>query len=482
MAGRTVRMKFPSSEPQDMLTQHLLDHPHALGFVGVGIGKTSATLAALSRLLKSGESKGALVIAPMRVANLTWPMEVQRWDDFNWMRVANLRTEAGKRAFLQGKAHIYVVNFESIPILIKLLKGRKDVGMDAPYDVIVVDEIGKIRNPSSKRVNAYRREMPHEKHARIWGLTGTPAPNTLMDLFAQVRFVDGGKRLGRAFDLFKQTYFRPTGYQGYQWKELPGSQEKIENRIADITLTLRSKDWLNLPETVVEDVEVHLPSDLANRYREFERELVLEIRKDKDITAANAAALVSKLLQFTSGSVYDEEGKYHELHDLKLKALERIAKEADSPLLVAVAFKHELARIRERFPQAKFFQDAKGLKAQKDMLEEWNAGRIPMLVAHPKSMSHGLNLQAGGNNLVWMSLTYSRDDYEQTIGRLERRGQDAVVKVWRIMCPDTVDYAVATVVEEKRATEDRLLTALQLLESCRDSGRKIEFVEEESWI
>jgi SNF2 family DNA or RNA helicase len=374
------------------------------------------------------------------------------------------------------------VNFESIPILIKLLKGRKDVGMEAPYDVIVVDEIGKIRNPSSKRVNAYRREMPHEKHARIWGLTGTPAPNTLMDLFAQVRFVDGGKRLGRAFDLFKQTYFRPTGYQGYQWKELPGSQEKIENRIADITLTLRSKDWLNLPETVVEDVEVHLPSDLANRYREFERELVLEIRKDKDITAANAAALVSKLLQFTSGSVYDEEGKYHELHDLKLKALERIAKEADSPLLVAVAFKHELARIRERFPQAKFFQDAKGLKAQKDILEEWNAGKIPMLVAHPKSMSHGLNLQAGGNNLVWMSLTYSRDDYEQTIGRLERRGQDAVVKVWRIMCPDTVDYAVATVVEEKRATEDRLLTALQLLESCRDSGRKIEFVEEESWI
>ena len=340
----------------------------------------------------------------------------------------------------------------------------------------------KIKNPSSKRINAYRREMPHEKHTRIWALTGTPAPNTLMDLFAQVRFVDGGKRLGRAFDLFKQTYFRPTGYQGYQWKELPGSQEKIENRIADITLTLRSKDWLNLPETVVEDVEVHLPADLASRYREFERELVLEIRKDKDITAANAAALVSKLLQFTSGSVYDEEGKYHELHDLKLKALERIAKEADSPLLVAVAFKHELARIRERFPQAKFFQDAKGLKAQKDMLEEWNAGRIPMLVAHPKSMSHGLNLQAGGNNLVWMSLTYSRDDYEQTIGRLERRGQDAVVKVWRIMCPDTVDYAVATVVEEKRATEDRLLTALQLLESCRDSGRKIEFVEEESWI
>jgi len=475
-------MKFPSSEPQDLLTDHLLAHLHALGFVGVGIGKTSATLNALSHLLKSGKSKGALVMAPMRVANLTWPMEVQRWDDFNWMRVANLRTEGGKRAFLQGKAHIYVVNFESIPVLLKLVKGRKDVRLGLPFDTIIVDESTKMKNPSSKRINAFRREVKHEDVKRIWALTGTPAPNSLMDLFAQVRFVDGGQRLGRAFDLFKQTYFRPTGYQGYQWKELPGSQEKIEQRIADITLTLRSKDWLNLPETVVEDVETPLSADLAKKYRDFERDLVLEIRKDKEITAASAAALVSKLLQFTSGSVYDEDGKHNELHDLKLKALERIAKEADSPLLVAVAFKHEIARIRERFPKAKFFQDAKNLTSQKEMLEEWNAGKIPMLVAHPKSMSHGLNLQAGGNNLVWMSLTYSRDDYEQTIGRLERRGQDAVVKVWRIMCPDTVDYAVATVVEEKRATEDRLLAALQLLESCRDNGSKIEFVEEESWI
>lgn len=298
-------MKFPGSTPQDMLTEHLLNHPHALGFVGVGIGKTAATLRALSKLIGSGESCGALIVAPMRVANLTWPMEVQRWDDFKWLRVANLRTDAGKRAFLQGKAHIYVINFESIPVLLKLIKGRKDVGLKLPYDTLVVDESTKMKNPSSKRINAYRREAKHEEHTRIWALTGTPAPNTLMDLFAQVRFVDGGQRLGRAFDLFKQTYFRPTGYQGYQWKELPGSQEKIEQRIADITLTLRSKDWLNLPDTVVEDVEITLPPDLAQRYREFERELVLEIHKGKDITAANAAALVSKLLQFTAGSVYD---------------------------------------------------------------------------------------------------------------------------------------------------------------------------------
>lgn len=472
-------MNFPSSEPQDLLTDHLLAHPHALGFVGVGIGKTAATLSAFAKLRKAGESCGALVLAPVRVANLTWPLEVQRWADFNWMRVANLRQESGKRAFLQGTADIYVCNYEAIPMLLRLVEARKKTHGNLPYDTLIVDEIGKCRNPSSKRVNAYRREVPHASHKRIWGLTGTPAPNTLLDLFAQVRLVDNGTRLGRAFDLFKQTYFKQSGYQGYQWKELPGSKEAIEQRIHDITLTLRSKDWLNLPETIVEDVEIALPPKLMSDYKAFEKELVLQIKRDKEITAANAAALVAKLLQFTSGSIYDENREVHDIHSLKMDALESIAKKADSPLLVACAFKHEMSRIRTRFPQARFFADAKNIKDQTDTLAAWNSGKIPMLVAHPKSMSHGLNMQDGGNNLVWMSLTYSRDDYEQTIGRLERRGQDTVVKVWRLMCENTVDYAVATVIEDKRATEDRLLTALQLLESCREVPLKTKRNETE---
>lgn len=462
-------MIFPSSEPQDLLTQHLLDHPHALGFVGVGIGKTAATLSALNKLFQRKQTIGALVLAPMRVANLTWPMEVTRWDDFKWMKIANLRNAAGKRAFLQGKAHIYVCNYESIPKLVELVKTRRSMGLGLPFDLTIVDESSKLRNPAGKRINLYRREIPHEQHKHIWALTGTPAPNSLLDLFAQARFVDNGKRLGRAFEHFKQTYFKPTGYNGYKWKELPGSNEAIENRLADITLTLRSKDWLNLPETVVEDVEVHLPKNLAHDYKEFEKELVLQL-KSAEITAPNAAALVSKLLQFTSGAIYDSDSKWHSIHDLKFQALEKITKIADSPLLVACAFKHEMARIRESFPQAKFFADAKNVTQQTEMLKAWNSGKIPMLVAHPRSMSHGLNMQDGGNNLVWTSLTYSRDDYEQTIGRLERRGQDTVVKVWRLMIPDTVDYAVATVIEEKKVTEDRLLTALQLLESYREGA------------
>lgn len=463
-------MIFPSSEPQDLLTNHLLEHPHALGFVGVGIGKTAASLAAVNRLFKTRQTKGVLVLAPMRVANLTWPMEIERWDDFKWMKIANLRTPAGKRAFLQGKAHIYVCNYESIPKLVEMVKTRKSLGSNLPYDTLVMDESTKIKNPTSCRANLYRREVPHDTHKRIWALTGTPAPNSLLDLFAQARFVDNGKRLGRAFDHFKQTYFKQSGYGGYKWIELPGSQQTIEQRLSDITLTLRSKDWLNLPETVVEDVEIHLPKDLLHDYREFEKDLVLQI-KSAEITAANAAALVAKLLQFTSGSIYDAEGKWHDVHDLKIKALEKVIKDTGAPVLVAVAFKHEQERLRKAFPKARFFADAKNAASQKQLLDDWNAKKIPILIAHPKSVGHGLNLQHGGNTLVWMTLTYSREDYEQMIARLDRRGQDTVVTVYRLMCPDTVDYAVATAIEDKKATEDRLLSALQLLESFRQDGK-----------
>ncbi len=476
-------MIFPSSKPQDLLTDHLLAHPHALGFVGVGIGKTAASLKAVDTLFKRKQTKGILVLAPMRVANLTWPMEVARWDDFNWMKVANLRSPAGKRAFLQGKAHIYVCNYESIPRLVEYVKTRKSMGLGLPYDTVIWDELTKCKNVASKRVNLYRREVPHDIHVRMWGLTGTPAPNSLLDLFAQVRLIDKGKRLGYSIDLFKQTYFKQAGFGGYKWVALEGSSEKIEDRIADITLTLRSKDWLNLPETVVEDVEVHLPKNLIHDYKEFEKELVLQI-KSAEITAANAAALVAKLLQFTSGSIYDAEGKWHDVHDLKIQALGKIIKQTEGPVLVACAFRHEQERLRKAFPQARFFADAKNQTTQKQLLEDWNSKKIPVLVAHPKSVGHGLNLQHGGNTLVWFTLTYSREDYEQMIARLDRRGQDTVVTVHRLMCPDTVDHAVATVIEEKKAVEDRLLTALQLLESFRGNGenkKKLTITHEEDF-
>jgi len=476
---------FPSSEPQDLLTTHLLSPGVGkLGFVGVGIGKTGATLNAINQLFKEGKTQGVLVLAPMRVANLTWPNEVNQWKDFSWMKVANLRTQAGKRAFLLGKAQIYVCNFEGIPNLLKLVKERRGNGL--PYDTLVIDESTKCKNPSAKRPQSYRNFIPFERHKRIWALTGTPAPNSLLDLFAQVRFVDNGKRLGRSYDLFKQAYFKQTGYQGYKWEALPDSKDQIEQRISDITLTLRSKDWLDIPDTVVEDVEIKMPADLMKEYRDFEKDLVLKVKTGAEITAANAAVLVSKLLQFTSGAAYDNESnkQWHHIHDLKIKELAKVCKKTPGPVLVACGFLHEQQRLRAAFPQARFFADAKTPGAQSEMLDSWNAGKIPMMVAHPRSIGHGLNLQHGGNTLVWFTLTYSREDYEQMIARLARRGQDAVVNVYRLMCPDTVDYAVATVIEEKRVTEDRLLTALQLLESYRDGGKptKLTIIEEEEWI
>jgi len=472
-------MKFPSSEPQRLLTQHLLDHPHALGFVGVGIGKTAATLSAINELFASGKTKGVLIFAPMRVVNLTWPMEIEQWDDFSWLKVANLRNQAGKRAFLQGSAHIYLCNFEGIPSLLSLIEQRKTL----PYDTLVIDESTKIKNPSAKRPNAYRRVVPHEKHKRIWALTGTPAPNSLMDLFAQTRFVDGGVRLGRSFNMFQQTYFSPSGYNSYVWEEKPNAQEAIQNRLSDITLTLRSKDWLDIPDTEVIDIEVLLDKDSLNKYKDFEEELILEVASGEEITASNAAVLVGKLLQFTSGAVYDTDSIWHEVHSLKIKALELIVKNAGEPVLVACAFKHEQDRMRKAFPKAHFFADAKTESAQKELLKKWNAKEIPMLVAHPKSVGHGLNLQHGGRTLVWFTLTFSREDYEQMIARLSRRGQEDIVRVYRLMCPNTVDYAVATVIEEKKSTEDRLLKALKLLESYRASkGKKInKLIKEEDF-
>lgn len=474
-------MLFTPAEPQQLLIDHLLTPgPSKLGFVGVGIGKTAASLYALNELLRRGESIGALVLAPMRVANLTWPMEVEHWNQFRWMKVANLRTQAGKRAFLLGTAQIYVCNFEGIPNLLRLVKTRLDQGKGLPYDTLICDELTKVKGPTSKRPQAYRAFVKHHMHKRKWGLTGTPAPNSLLDLFAQVRFIDDGERLGRSFTLFKEAYFKQAGYGGYKWTELPGSKEKIEERISDITLTLRSKDWLDIPETVVEDIDVHLSKELQADYKHFEKELITEIQ-GAQITAANAAALVSKLLQYTSGAIYDTEKKWHKVHDLKIDALRKITKQTKGPVLVACGFRHEQERLRHAFPQARFFEDAKGAQQQMTLLNDWNAGKVPILVAHPKSVGHGLNLQKGGNVIVWFTLTYSREDYEQMIARLARRGQDDITYVYRLMCPGTVDEAVATAIEEKRVTEDRLLTALQLLESYRGPTMKYEMTQED-WL
>jgi SNF2 family DNA or RNA helicase len=450
-------------EPQRIIDEHLQECPDALLYVGMGIGKTAACLYRLNEMFLSCEAVAALVVAPLRVGNLSWPMEVREWDQFNWMRVANLRTESGQRAFLNGTAHIYTINYDNMALLVSLVERRKSI---LPYDVAIFDEITRAKNPGSKRINLYRRKVP--RAARNWGLTGTPMPNSWMDLFAQVRLIDGGVRLGRNFTDFKKEYFYAPMRDHAKWEAKAGTTEKLENAISDITVTLKSSDWLDIPDTIVEDVEIEFTPELKKQYVTLEKELVLQLRKDKVLNVANAAALVTKLLQFTSGHIYDEEREVHPLHNLKFDRLKKIIHAEKQPVFVACIFQHEQSRIRAQFPQAKFFGDATTPKTQEAMLRDWNAGKIPVMVAHPASVGHGLNLQYGSSVIVWVSLTYSRELYEQMIARFARRGQDKIVKVYRLMVPGTVDDAVATALEEKAANEARLISALQMLESFRN--------------
>jgi len=453
-------MKFVPEPPQKIMIEKIVNQEIVFAIVGMGIGKSSSVLSAFCQLKNDLEVSAMLVIAPLRVCNLTWPMEVQQWDQFKHLKVANLRTPLGRRAFIAGTADVYVTNYEGIPNLVKLVEKR---GGTVPYQMVVYDESTKAKNPASKRVNLLRREVPAVR--RRVNLTGTPSPNSLLDLFGQVRLLDDGHRLGRSFDHFKRTYFAATDYQQYDWQPIPGAAERIDERIADITLTLRTSDWLkDLPDCHIEDVEVKLPAPVMEQYEEFKKELILELRQEVQITAANAAVLVRKLLQFTSGAIYDGEKKVHEVHDEKTKALAKIVKATKGPLLVICDFKHEQDRIRRKFPQARFFADARTPALQTQLISQWNRKEIPMLVGHPASMGHGLNLQMGSQTMVWMSLTYSQEQYAQTIARLHRRGQKDVVTVHRLMVPGTVDDVVAEVLEEKRNTEQRLLTALMLLE------------------
>lgn len=466
-------MIYEAAPPQVKWTEHLLTHDIAYGAIGAGLGKSASTLDAVNELFDRCEAIGALVIAPLRVASLTWPMEVSYWDQFKWMRVANLRTALGRRAFLMGSAHLYLINYESIHVLKKLVEQRRGV---LPYDTIIFDEIDTARNPQSKRINMLRRGVPvkgNESPAsmlpkRRWGMTGTPA-DRLIELFAQFRLLDDGERLGKNYELFRRNFFKPVGYMGYQWEALPGAAKGIEERVHDITLTMKTSDWLpELADIEVRDIDIDLSKSDMDRYRSFEKDLLLELQRGT-ITAHSAGVLMTKLLQFTSGAIYDENRVVHPVHDLKIRALAKIAEEASGPVLVACQYQHEQDNLRKAFPKAKFFQDAKTTYSQTEMLAQWNAKKIPMLVAHPKSMSHGLNMQGGSEDIVWMTLPFGKRSFDQTNSRLARRGQKGVVKVHRLLCPGTADEAVAAVLQEKRDTEQRLLSALMLLESVRES-------------
>ena len=449
-------MNFTPLPEQQLFTDHANRcGSAALFFVGMGIGKTAASLYTICEWLRDCRISAALIVAPLTVANVTWPDEVQCWDQFRWLKTADLRTDAGWKTYDRRGAHIYFINWEQLPNLAKRLKGK-----ELHHDLVVYDELTKAKNPNSKRVRKYRA-LPRPPYS--WGLTGTPmVSGKHLDLFGQVRLVDGGERLGENYMRYREHYFTKADYMGYKWELKEGAGNSIEERIADITLTMRSEDWLDIPQPVVNDIEVPISKEAQDQYREFEKHLILNLPAGP-LTAANAAVLVTKLLQFTSGAVYNSNREVIPVHDEKLHALAKLYKD-HRPLLVGTAFVHEQERIRRSFPDAEFFSDHQGKEAQQKLVERWNAGKVKMLVAHPASAGHGLNLQHGGCNIVWATLTYNNEHYMQFIKRLGRRGQLNQVTVHRLLVPDSADYIVAAALEDKHVSEQRLLSALTLLE------------------
>tara|TARA_R110000868_G_scaffold58435_5_gene180599 strand:+ start:10033 stop:11112 length:1080 start_codon:yes stop_codon:yes gene_type:complete len=337
-----------------------------------------------------------------------------------------------------GKAHVYVINYERINQLESL-----DF-----CDVVVFDEVTRAKNSSSKRIRAFAPLLRHQKR---WGLTGTPRPNTLLELFAQIRLLDGGKCLGRSFSAFRDAYFYPTDYMRYDWQPKAGSEEVVYAKISSLTLTLRSSEYLNIPDTIVEDVPVPLPVHAKGIYKELESEFVA-LLQNKLIVAANAAVLVGKLLQVCGGALYDDVREVKVIHDGKLIALQKLIKDISEPVIVACQFIHERERICAYLSGA---VDASKFKG--DIESEWNSGNIRILVADPRSLGHGLNLQAGGRVVIWYSPTWSRELYDQFNARVARKGQQNPPLVYRLVCTHTIDEVVLESLREKGENQSTML-------------------------
>jgi len=429
-------MKLNLEPYQQQMVDHLLANDRAYASVGLGLGKTASTLAALNTLFQDGAIKAALIVAPKRVARMTWPNEIAKWDQFRWMKVEHLLNDPPS-----GKAQIYLINYDRLDRLESLKF----------CDVVVFDEITKAKNPQSKRINAIR---PLFKGQRRWGLTGTPRPNSLMELFAQIRLLDDGQRLGRAFGLFRDANFFPTDYMRYNWAPKPGAEQRVYTKISDLTVTLRSSDYLNVPDAILNDVEISLSPVAQDAYDELEKQFLV-LTKDGEVVARNAAVLAGKLHQIAGGTVYNDDKTISQLHDGKIVVLEEIVRDVKEPLLVACNYVHERERVVASIKGA---VDASKFKG--DIEKAWNSGGIPMLVADPRSLGHGLNLQQGGRTVVWFSPTWSRELYDQFNARVARKGQSQQPLIYRILAKGTIDEAIVETLRERGDAQNAMLRVM----------------------
>jgi len=449
-------MKYEPHNYQTYATRYIEEHPISAVLLDMGLGKTSITLTALNNLLfDSFEAHRILVIAPLRVARDTWLSEADKWDHLqNLICSVAVGTEAERRAALMKPADIYIINRENIQWLIE------DSKLPFNYDTVVVDELSSFKNYQAKRFRALMKVRPKVK--RIIGLTGTPSSNGLMDLWAEFRLLDMGARLGRFISHYRLEYFQPDKRNGqviFTYKPLPGAEQRIFNKIADITISMRSTDLLKMPELVSSEYTVRLSDEERKRYDGLKQDLVLQLQ-DSEITAANAAALTGKLCQMANGAIYTDDGGTVNLHDRKLDALEDIIEAAGGkPLLVAYWFKHDLVRITERLN--KLHVPFSKLDSS-ESIKRWNDGELPVALIHPASAGHGLNLQNGGSCIVWFGLTWSLELYQQTNARLWRQGQSAeTVVVQHIVTKGTIDERILKVLSKKDSTQAALIDAVK---------------------
>jgi SNF2 family DNA or RNA helicase len=449
-------MQYTPHDYQEYARKFIEERKIAAVLLACGLGKTIITLTALSNLLFDAfKIRKVLIIAPLRVARDTWPAEIKKWDHLE-MLIASVvvGSSAERLVALRMQADLYIINRENVQWLIE------ESGSSFDYDMVVVDELSSFKNYRSKRFKALMRKRPRVK--RIVGLTGTPASNGLMDLFAEFKLLDMGKRLGRFITAYRNTYFSPDKRYGqviYSYTLNPGAEERIYRAIEDITISMKAQDHIKMPELISTEYKVHLRTAESLKYKGLKKHLVLQL-KDERITAANAASLTGKLLQAANGAIFSDDEQSVILHDRKLDALEDLIEAANgNNLLVAYWFKHDLQRITERLKKLKV---PFACLDTSQSIERWNAGELPVALIHPASAGHGLNLQNGGNSLIWFSLTWSLELYQQTNARLWRQGQRSeTVVVQHIITTGTIDERIMQVLSGKARIQDALIEAVK---------------------
>lgn len=449
-------MKYKPHKYQEYATERILDTPFIALLLEMGLGKTVSTLTAIDLLLNDYyDANRVLVIAPLRVADDTWAREVEKWDHLRHLRISKILGSAvQRRRALRADADMYVINRENVEWLVAELGSRWN------FDTVVIDELSSFKNHQSKRFRALRRVRPLMK--RVIGLTGTPAPNGLIDLWSQIYLLDQGERLGKTITGYRDRYFVPGEREGhivYKWHQKKEAEQRIYEAISDIAVSMKSEDYLELPPRIDRTVPIRLTEKARALYKQLEQDLLLPFA-DADVVAQTAAVLSNKLLQMASGAVYDEVRGVKSIHEAKLDALEDIIEAANGkPVMVFYSFKHSLERIQERFQQARILR--KGKDSNED-IRAWNNDEIPLLLLHPKSAGHGLNLQESScQTVVWFDQIWSCEEVQQANARVYRQGQTRSIVVMRLVVENTMDEEAVAAVESKATGQEELMQAVK---------------------